>query len=240
MTKFGKAWASRFEQLPECLQSRCIHYKRWKRHVDGATAEAQLRRDVAAVERTVAACESDGPGMPSSCMPFCFARRAAAADRFASVSDVDLLRYIELNADTARKLSKRLQKRFAVPTATWFAANRPGLSFCSVALREKLRIAVAGMDSRPCPVCLETAAEMVITDCGHAFCVDCVKRLAGVDNMMGALHDLLTWARYHGTPYACPMCRRKSPLRCLRGRNLICSSYRRRRGGGGPPFSPCG
>jgi hypothetical protein len=232
------AWTSRFEQLPECLRARCIHYKRWKRHVDGATAEAGLRRDVAAVEKTVAACEATGVGqLCAAVLACCFV--APTHRPFVDVSDADLLLYVELNADTARKLSKRLQKRFAVPTATWFAANRSVISFCSAALREKLRIAVAGLDSRPCPVCLETSTEMVITDCGHAFCVGCVKRLAGVDKMMGALHDLLTWARYHGTPYACPMCRRKSPIRCLRGCNLICSSYRRRRGGG-PPSSPCG
>ena len=213
MTKFGKAWRKRYDALPTVLRERSIDYKRWKRHTDCATAVTQLARDAAVVERTLSSWTSSTTTRRRRC--FCFFSSAAKTDDDdeTGASTADVLAFVELNAAATRKICKRLSKRLRVPAAAWLAENRWRFSYCSAAHQAKLRMSVQGAGC--CPVCLEemAGAKVVITACGHVFCAGCTLRLAGVETTRGTLANVLSWARWYGRSFSCPMCRAHDPTR---------------------------
>lgn len=212
MTKFGKAWKQGYEALPLSMREYCIDYKRWKKHCTQDTTLSMLEKDIMLVESKLSEWNRKRRQRESFITECFCGGHSEEEEEKAS----DMLAFIELNSIATRKVCKRLNKRLQVPANVWFVENRWRFGYCSKAQHEMLRIISKGC-LESCPICFEKTdildENIVITSCGHAFCSSCIRRMAEVEAARGTIYNVLSWARYHGHAFNCPICRRSDPTR---------------------------
>ena len=225
--KYGKQWRIRLNALPIELQTKSIHYKNWKKmfreNEEKVYLFAKLAVDVEMVAKT---CRMELElEIECECLTF-FQLLCSQAN---SHDDETMYMYISLNLDTIHKLCKRWTRHFlesnnSKPVNVYNIFNKP----CYVSLiraRKILELKQGTPNNTECPICFEDVKELVVTDCGHAFCQPCVKILAGmsISNLACAqMSSMLNYAHYHKPIYACPICRRVMPFNaCWNKKDLV-------------------
>lgn len=205
--KFNKYWSDEASQLPIWLNQSCIQYKRWKKlKTDDVDIQNRLLDEINRVDKTF---KSNKKYIE---YPFlCFTKQ---------VSNEELYRFAMLNRTCVSKLVKRFDKRFHTHYKDWWMEQRNSFSFCKDFELKLLEIRWHGYKEE-CPICLNVPeTELVVLECGHVLCKDCVKSLLHINKYNGSFENLVKYANYH-TPYKCPCCRLFMPLRSINHKQVI-------------------
>jgi hypothetical protein len=212
--KFGKQWTRDFLVLPVELQSHAINYIAWKK----ATRESQINIEhLERLERDIVKAGlilSSHRHSNNCCFTFCFKKK-----KIHPITTDDIKKYMELNAITLRKLCKRLDKRLHVGATQWLRVNAWRFDICSPLIKLKVF-------PFECPICLDTSTDVIVTDCSHVFCTECVRKMilyganekTHVHSYHVEIEAIICYARSQvlcgkWNITKCPICRLADPFR---------------------------
>ena len=207
--KFAHRWPSEIAGLPPDLRAACIDYRGWKKRIKRGDIEvvAALERECGRVDAAFIAALA---ALRPRCLG-CFHSLPAQGGRGARTTD--LLRFARANSLCVYKVCKRADKRTK--------GTGPGCRGWLVGVRKERRFRFMGgpelatleleLDEESakdegwvCPICTEGGKGALVLRCGHALCVDCALRHAGVRHLRGQLHNVFANAKRDGS---CPFCR---------------------------------
>lgn len=212
--KFKQQWHRELMQLPLSLRSHCIDYKGWKKVVKQNSPspppedqlQRELQRDLHRVEKVFTRHHN---------VYNCFSKTAPR------VEDHMLYRFAVLNCICVRKIVKRCDKRIGSSLKAWYNANKLTYTFCGGVKLKHLELTLFGCKD-PCPVCLDTPETIIIFDCGHIVCLECLKDLYKIRDKRGTLQNLVRFASHVNSPTPrCPMCRMFDPLKVIKVQNIF-------------------
>ena len=224
--KWGKTFVARRALLQDPkLRAACIDYRALKKVPAGQVGRSRLERDCRGADAALRSRLRSIDGSSSRALFFfpCLGRSGADP---AAVSE--LLEFLQLNATTLRKICKRVDKAgggsrhghadAGAGAGAWLHActERRAYGFLDPTIRTRLRLRLPrrGHDD-DCPVCFEPLAgdDCAVLPCGHPLCRRCVCAMCRVSELRGRLHNVLSFARYHGRGAAvtCPLCRTRCP-----------------------------
>ena len=71
---------------------------------------------------------------------------------------------------------------------------------------------------------MEKKYKMIIPDCGHVICDECLRKLYNIDKLCGTTSNLISYSVYqkHFIP-KCPMCRKMMPIHLNDDQIIKCS-----------------
>ena len=229
----GDASGCRREWTPALLSACIIDYVRWKKvfkcSSDSKTIVAQLADDCRkkdALFQTIATRVlkmHKGPSILMQCFTESNESIIAAAEATSTSAD-DCVRIAELNAETLRKLCKKIDKRDREADARrWLADMHES---CRMGFTPRGRIVTAlrlraGDDNDAllsCPICLcsrsdddsstqKSPGSWIVLTCGHVVCWQCIVAACHLAGKRGTLHNLLMHC-----DMACPICRHRHAL----------------------------
>jgi hypothetical protein len=131
-------------------------------------------------------------------------------------NDSDIYKFLILNKECLRKLTKRLDKKNQTNIMSKWYSGKLCQGFLSGFEIERLKIKLYGIGvDDECPICLtEFKDKLCIFDCSHKVCEPCVRELYNVKHLRGSIDALASYNLYHykNMP-CCPVCRYKWPIR---------------------------
>ena len=214
--KFGKEWLQRFEELPLVLQAKSINYKHWKQIEKQNTLQLPLQLQ-SKIEQDINMVVSTYNIYKINEYPCFWCIFCTCCFHDESIDNATMKMYIDLNMDTLRKLVKRLIKR-TTDTKPINIYNIPGYIKLT-RIRKILELQCKTNEQFvECPICYIEVSELAVTDCGHAFCQQCARGIAGMSGTKThtdtniPLSGVLNYAHFYKTAYHCPMCRRLMPF----------------------------
>jgi hypothetical protein len=192
--KFKHIWIQKLEELPIGLQTECIDYKKWKKIKSSYNLEILLNNECIHVDKIFNNKKN---------IINCYSK---------NFSKKELYNYAILNKKCLYKLIKRLNKRLKCNLNSLL--NK--YDFCCGYKLKKLELNIFGYND-DCPICLEKPSQIIIMDCGHVICVDCVKKLYNIDQLKGTLQNLISYSIYYNKKIPkCPECRYLHPVSTVR------------------------
>lgn len=204
--KFSKHFISEMTSLPQALQDHLIDYKRYKKYIkscasisefiekvscDATHADAFLRKVMKNKKQPISCCTS------------------------YRYDKKDIYTFMSLNATSLYKVCKRATKRMHTrePMNWWSTIqNKNELCFLNGMMKTKIELDNVQNQQRStieCPVCLDNISkDIMIMNCGHVICMECVKGMLHVSHTKGTVHNLIAHGRHVTSPNAsCPLCR---------------------------------
>lgn len=196
--KFKRTWIESMKLLPVYLQEVCIDYKTWKKCKNIGKEEIcrNLQRDIEIVNRVF---------VSNNCMKFSFCRR-----RIYTVNNAELYEYLKLNKVCIYKICKRLDKRYNLNMMGWYNNIRRKYEFLCGFIMKKLECEVYGCKEE-CPICFDTDKTMIISNCGHLMCTECIENMYNIKGKKGTLKNLIS-AYDAEKRSSCPICRSDRPF----------------------------
>ena len=207
--KYSHDWLTVYNSLPYYLQKRCINYKKWKKNknTDVNYVKSLLNTEYNYIDKFIHTIYEDD--CDCSCVPFLKPK----------YNDSDIYKFLILNKECLRKLTKRLDKKNGNNIMSkWYSVKLNQSGFISGFHIERLRLKLygIGIDDNECPICFESFKDkLCIFDCGHRVCEPCVRELYNVKHLRGSIDALASYKLYHDNKNIppCPVCRYRYPIR---------------------------
>jgi hypothetical protein len=204
--KFGHLWKEQTLLFPDQLKKNCIDYKKWKKNIvtDSLFLESMLENECRQIDNIFLKNISSN----FSCFKY-------------KITKKELYNYISLNKICIYKIIKRLDKRLGTTLRIWYNAQKGKYKFFGGYQVTRLKIDVYGYNE-DCPICFDKPKTIVILDCGHCVCEDCIKKIYSVNEFNGRLSNLISYAYYylHIIP-KCPICRYFWPLKDVHKKQIF-------------------
>jgi hypothetical protein len=206
--KYSHDWMTKYNELPYYLQKRCINYKKWKKNknTDMTYLKNALNKEYDYIDKFIQnICEEN----VCSCLPI-FNKK---------YKDSDIYKFLILNKECLRKLTKRLDKKNQTNIMSkWYSVKLSQAGFIGGFHIEHLRLKIYGLgNENECPICFEEFKDKVcIFDCSHRVCEPCVRELYDIKNTRGSIEAIASYRLYHRDSTnipVCPICRYKYPIR---------------------------
>jgi hypothetical protein len=222
--KFGHIWKQTLKELPINLQSHVLDYKRYKKllktvHLssDLTTVKQRIIHDVNAINHFSMTSLPIIQQQKQTRFGLCKCNTITNDQP----SEQAIKAYIELNNTTLYKICKRASKRLNDPSylnwlATYKQQDRDLSGIFGGFIRSYLKIRTSDNNNIECPICLDdikiNVQKVMMLDCGHTICLDCVKSYLGINNLKGTIGNLIAHGVYMTPNISCPICKRKHPF----------------------------
>lgn len=195
--KYSKELATTLSQLPTYFQRESLDYKAWKKRCKSCTLEeaiVTLKCECEHVDQVFQKYYGTWTAKPW----VCWAQ--------PKVSPITLLQYAKINATTAYKICKRLQKTLHNPTTmTWLVSVRSSHAFAFLGGHHTahLEFACTNAPLLECPLCSDEIAKnhVLIYTCGHHACIGCALQYAQLTENRGLWYNIIPYARRKNCPY---------------------------------------
>lgn len=243
--KFCATWKSEIMQLPYALQCHVLSYKKWKKlsvaHYCANDLIQRLEEDCFEINKTM----KDAMHHiihPSQAQPNLFCIPIFRTSKVVDSSNVwmdiqwkDLYTYAMLNKTTLYKICKRMDKRRASNAfRQWRMHHFKDYYFNHGMYLTRLYLESFSKDME-CPICFEPLLNsndchfqqpVIILNCGHVLCVQCVAQLYNMTGKKGSFCNLLSVELSKGNACFCPMCRHLNPLIHISDVNIYPLKYK--------------
>lgn len=213
--KYCQYWKGEVALLPSVLRDHVISYKSYKKIMKRCESVKEfvdlLWRDA---QNTDAFFKSVAVGGKKNKSAIC--KCMGAPDIVCAATDV--YKYAQLNSTTLYKICKKASKKMHDQCPMeWLIQmqNERRLAFVNGLLRKQVELVAKekNEDDMQCPVCLEGGEDgatptMLILNCGHLVCCECVKGILGVAKAKGTLYNLIAHGLHNiNRGASCPLCR---------------------------------
>lgn len=200
--KFKRTWIREMAMLPSLLQNVCINYKRWKKikNLGFDVITRHLLLDMKVVDDSIANKER-----------FCifslgYCKRPSAGDE---ITKMDRYKFACLNKTCVYKVCKRLDKRYKLGLMEWLGHVRKDFLFMGGFYIKRMECELFGCNEE-CPICMDENKTMMIAECGHAMCIECLEEMYKIKGKKGILKHIIAAYDVEYKSH-CPICRTYSP-----------------------------
>lgn len=220
--KFKRTWLREKGLLPTLLQNVCIDYKRWKKvkNLGLDVITRHLLHDMKAVDDALVHPKRDRYCIFS--LGYC--RKPAAGDE---ITKMDRYKFACLNKTCVYKICKRLDKRFQLGLMEWLVKIRKEFVFMGGFYIKRMECELFGCHEE-CPICMDGNKTMVITECGHAICIECLEEMYKIKGKKGILRHIIAAYDVEYRSH-CPICRTYSPYSRIDGKHIWPDTYENRK-----------
>lgn len=198
--KFKRCWLEEKSLLPACLENACIDYKRWKKakNIGKDVIVLRLFRDMQCVDDLLRK-------KPSLCMFQCKNSMSYLDD----VTKLDKYKFAALNKLCVYKICKRLDKRYNIGMTKWLNDIRCRFAFMGGFYMKRMECELFGCNEE-CPICMDSEKVMVISECGHNICFECLEYMYKIKGKRGIMRNIIA---AYDCEYKihCPICRSYAP-----------------------------
>lgn len=122
----------------------------------------------------------------------------------------DLITFSEINQMALYKICKKLQKNGATDLMAYYQTWKTQRRFHFLGTYQLTYLQFQHhLKETECPICMEDSNTMVIFDCQHYVCLECLSQMTQIQRKKGTLFNRLASASF-----SCPMCRTYKPIHC--------------------------
>ena len=191
------------------LQQSLLPYKFWKKyikqhklHFDYEDIYVKLNDHCHRVDK-IFNKELYNKLYPSSC---CFFKPKVYSEIFSE----ELIRFSEINQMALYKICKKLEKNGASNLLNYYTQAKTKRMYKFLGTHELTYLKFQqDPSSIECPICMEDSYEsMIILDCEHYVCVDCMIQMTNLEHKKGTFYNRLL-----ASSFSCPICRLNNPLK---------------------------
>jgi hypothetical protein len=189
------------------LQQSLLPYKFWKKyikqhkeHFNHEDIYVKLNDHCHRVDKTFNK-ELENKLYPSSC---CFKPKV-----YSEIVPDELIRFSEINQMALYKICKKLEKNGASNLLNYYTQAKTKRMYKFLGTHELTYLKIQQDPSIECPICMEDSYEsMVILDCEHYVCLNCIIQITHLEHKKGTLYNRLL-----ASSFSCPICRSIKPLK---------------------------
>ncbi len=186
--KFGKHIKAEINRFPSLLQKHFIDYKKWKLLAKEYKNNMQTRSIQMQVYRTSTIIRLLLKDLELVDYAFkhtirneysCFSNILSLFGRNYKESEKFAYDFAMINAEAVRKICKRLDKSINKTTFShWFVKCRENHKYAFLGGKELTYLTHKyGNKEKECPICMENRNELVILNCGHVLCLNCISQI---------------------------------------------------------------
>jgi hypothetical protein len=207
--KYANIWKQQVQELPIKLQSSVLSYKNWKKLSKLNYNEDYLKileKDCQNINNIIKK-KYKIYNIKNIKNIICW------NNNMEKITNKDLYSYMILNQTTLHKICKRMDKRnnfhLFIP---WLNKNYKqfyfnyGLYYTRILLENNI------LKNITCPICLcelelTEKNPILITDCGHIFCIECIRGYYKTYEHHGTLKNIINYHEHYIKHESCPECR---------------------------------
>ena len=198
--KFKHYWLNKVKELPKTLQKECLNYKIWKKRTSNSDLSELLEIECKHIDKIFHQKQD---------ILSCFSYKN---------TKLDLYNYAMINKLSLYKIIKRLDKRFKINLRQWYNNNKQNYAFCGGHELTRLQLELFGYKDE-CPICFDKPKTVIILDCGHILCHNCVKNIYNIKELSAGI---ISYSMYHSHHIPkCPICRLSLPIKSLKKNQIF-------------------
>ena len=212
--KFGSIWKQQINELPINLQSTVLSYKKWKK-ISKLNYNENLLKTLEEESKNINNIIKNNYNNFNINN---IIKLKCCNSNIEKISKKDLYLYIMLNKTTLYKICKRIDKRNNFNLfMTWLNKNYKTFYFNYGLYYTRTLFENNEMQDVICPICLcdlEVTIKnpILIMNCGHLMCFDCILQYYNISKNHGTLKNLISYHDHYLKPMNCPECREDYPF----------------------------
>lgn len=195
------------------LQDSVLPYKYWKKyikknkhHLDTSDILQELTHQCHNTDQIFIHELNDRMHSRKNLCP-CFSKNKIQID---TVNDKDLITFSEINQQALYKICKKLQKNGATDLMKFYINAKTKRVFKFLGNHELMYLKLMQDEPPECPICMdETSLPLMILDCEHYICLNCIMKMTNMNKRRGTLYNRLLIGLAN---FPCPMCRSHKPI----------------------------
>lgn len=128
---------------------------------------------------------------------------------YSETLPIELIQFSEINQLALYKICKKLEKNGASNLLNYYTSAKSKRLYKFMGTHELTYLKFQQDPSLiECPICMEDTSSMVILDCEHSVCLECLVKMTHLETKKGTLYNRLL-----ASSFSCPICRTIKPLK---------------------------